>query len=582
MPYFINLAPNYDLTLTPTYFSKQGLFGDVEWRQRTVERRLQHPRDRDRSAGARRFSRLPYGAGDTRLRGSIEIKRQLSSQRQWKFGWNSTLMSDKFFLNDYRLQGINFDNYYFQDVVSSVYLRGQGGPEVFRSQRLSFRGTTANDDNRTLPTAVPGVRLQQVINVPADRSNGIGGELTFDVNVANINQTNAAFQSTGLQTFDTAYHLYNVCETQVGDYLREHVFPGQMLPARHRRQLHARVGASFVAAQLHRSDRRGLEAVRFRPPRRRGDRAQRNRIDHLRQRVRREHRRQFEPGRVFLRLEPRRFARACPAPGSNTAIRSFPRRPGARRRSRRSPSSSSGRTRSSPECSPTKIRRASFSTTRTCSPGTSSPDTIGSRAARGSTTEIQYTADFANGGHANLVGGESIQVAGQNSYTLYDPANTGLESGLDKKYLELRVRRDAAPTSNPITFISKQQFDSSTLQLARFDGIAKANYQRRQRQRRLRALRRPAGARIGVSRAKASPGISPTSSWIAGRSTARSCSTCRAIITTCWARHAALLSRRIFARDRLQGRMHDAHHQVFVQCQPARRLQRISRRAGHL
>ena len=32
------------------------------------------------------------------------------------------------------------------------------------------------------------------------------------------------------------------------------------------------------------------------------------------------------------------------------------------------------------------------------------------------------------------------------------------------------------PFSSPITFMSKQQFDSSTLQLARFDGIAKANF----------------------------------------------------------------------------------------------------------
>ena len=32
------------------------------------------------------------------------------------------------------------------------------------------------------------------------------------------------------------------------------------------------------------------------------------------------------------------------------------------------------------------------------------------------------------------------------------------------------------PFSNPITLMSKQQFDSSTLQLDRFDGILKANY----------------------------------------------------------------------------------------------------------
>jgi LPS-assembly protein len=89
---------------------------------------------------------------------------------------------------------------------------------------------------------------------------------------------------------------------------------------------------------------------------------------------------------------------------------------------------------------------------------------------------VQYTADFANGGHANFVGGESIQVAGQNSYTLFDPANVGLESGLDKKFSNFVFGETLQPTSNPITLMSKQQFDSSTLQLERFDGIAKASY----------------------------------------------------------------------------------------------------------
>ena len=34
IPYFFNLAPNYDLLVTPTYLSKQGLLGELDWRQR--------------------------------------------------------------------------------------------------------------------------------------------------------------------------------------------------------------------------------------------------------------------------------------------------------------------------------------------------------------------------------------------------------------------------------------------------------------------------------------------------------------------------------------------------------------------
>jgi LPS-assembly protein len=85
---------------------------------------------------------------------------------------------------------------------------------------------------------------------------------------------------------------------------------------------------------------------------------------------------------------------------------------------------------------------------------------------------MQYTANFANGGHANFVGGQSIQLAGQNSYTIGDAANTGLESGLDKTYSNFVAGETIAPFSSNFSLTSKQQFDSSTFALARLDVIA--------------------------------------------------------------------------------------------------------------
>ena len=230
MPYFINLAPNYDLTLIPTYLSKQGLLGEVDWRQR-LSNGIYNIRvtgiDQEQPGA---FPAYPYGAGGFRERGSIESAGNFLLNDMWQFGWNGTWMSDKFFLNDYRLQGIDFNNFYFQDVISSVYLRGQSAQSFFDLSAYHFEGTTASDDNRTLPVAAaPVFDFNRVINVPADRTYGIGGELTIDTNVASIDQTNAAFQSTGTQTFDNAYHLYNVCETQVGSAFVNTYVPGKCM-----------------------------------------------------------------------------------------------------------------------------------------------------------------------------------------------------------------------------------------------------------------------------------------------------------------------------------------------------------------
>jgi LPS-assembly protein len=477
LPYFINLAPDYDLTLTPSILSKQGLLGDANWRQRLSNGIYNiHLTGIDQEQpGA--FSAYPYGAGDMRLRGSIQSAGNFFLNDMWQFGWNGTWMSDKFFLNDYRLQGINFDNFYFQDVTSTIYLRGQAAQSFFDLSAYHFEGTTANDDNRTLPVAVaPVFDYNRVINVPADRTNGLGGELTVDANVANINQTNAAFQSTGTQTFDSAYHLYNVCETQIGTTVYNTYVPGKCMLRG--------IAGNYTRATGQLSWQRGY-------------------IDTIGE--------VWKPF-VFARLDGE--ATQLNETGSITYASSLGTSTVANS-SQAAFFSGSGQGAFARGMAGAGVEYR-YPFTSTSSWGTQTITPIAQFIARPSEVipriqpnedsqslvfddtnlfawdkfsgydrveggtrlnyGLQYTANFANGGHANFVGGESIQVAGQNSYTLYDPTNTGLESGLDRKYSNFVFGETLQPFSSPITFMSKQQFDSSTLQLARFDGIAKASY----------------------------------------------------------------------------------------------------------
>ena len=55
-------------------------------------------------------------------------------------------------------------------------------------------------------------------------------------------------------------------------------------------------------------------------------------------------------------------------------------------------------------------------------------------------------------------------------------ANTGLESGLDKKYSNFVAGETIAPFTSTFSLTSKQQFDSSTFALTRLDVIANANF----------------------------------------------------------------------------------------------------------
>ncbi len=477
-PYFINLAPSYDLTLVPTYLSKQGFLGEADWRQRLSNGEYSVKVIGIDEQQPKAFPVYPYGAGDQPFRGSVETKGNFYLNPYWQLGWNGTWLSDKFFANDYKLQGINFDNYYFQDITSSIYLRGQGPGSFFDLSAYHFEGTTASDDNRTLPTAAPVLDYNRVIPVPASRSNGIGGEVTVDVNIANINQTNAAFQSTGLQTFDNAYHLYNVCETPVvtkagtsyvdsyypgacilrsiaGDYLRA---SGQVSWQKTYIDSLGEVWKPFVFARLD-GESTELDTT--------GSITYASIVGSST--VANSSQPAFFSGR-----DSGSFARGMAGFGIEyqypfvltnafgtqtlTPIAQFIVRPNE----------------VVPQIQPNEDAQSLvFDETNLFAWNKfSGYDRVegGTRLNYG----IQYAANFANGGHAGVIAGESIQVAGQNSYTLYDVANAGQDSGLDKRFSNFVIGEVIQPTAAPVSIISKQQFDSATFALDRFDAIARA------------------------------------------------------------------------------------------------------------
>ncbi len=474
IPYFINLAPNYDLTLIPTYLSKQGLLGEVDWRHRLTNGQYSITMTGIDEQQPNVFPIFPYGAGDQRMRGSVETKGNFFLNQDWQFGWDATWLSDKFFANDYKLQGIDFSNYYFQDIVSSIYLRGQADHSFFDLSAYHFQGTTANDDNLTLPQALPVFDYNRVFMLPADRTNGIGGEATVDVNITNITQSNTAFQSTGLQTFDNAYHLYNVCETAVGNKYVNTYYPGACLLrsiagdyTRASGQISwqrsyidpiGEVWKPFVFARLdgQQTTLNETGAITYASALGTSTVANSSQAAFFSGGSQGA----FARGMAGLGLEWRYPFVLTNSWGSQTItpIAQFIARPSE----------------VMPRIQPNEDAQSLvFDDTNLFAWNKfSGYDRIegGTRFNYGA----QYVANFANGGHANVVAGKSIQVAGQNSYTLFDMANTGMDSGLNKRFSNFVAGEMIQPTSAPISFLSKQQFDSSTFQLDRFDAIARA------------------------------------------------------------------------------------------------------------
>lgn len=470
-PVFYNIADDYDLTFTPTYFTRQGFFGAGEFRQKT-QNGLYYIRasgidQQDPSA----FYPKPYGSGTQRLRGDISTKGEFQINDRWKFGWNITALSDKYFLYDYSVPADSMSSNYFSESISTIYLTGQGERSFFDLRGYYIQGLTAYDLQTQQPVAAPIIDYNRTFDIDPAKTHGIGGQVEADFNFTSLNSQAASYQNVGARTLDGAYGLYDVCNVYQ---------PGRTL------------GNSCLLRGIGGDYTRATAQLTY----------QRQYIDPI--------------GEVWT---PFAFARLNGAMlNLNTTNVSY--------------FNNSGATASFTNASQTNFLPGGSGTTGYVVPGvgvewrypflTRLPfgnfvaEPVAQVIARpdrvlGSTSLVnldaqslvfdsnnlfdwnkfsgydrfetglranyggRFTLNMNNGGYAKVTLGQSAQLAGQNGYAVPDAANIGLSSGLDTRASDYV----AGATFSPAPFLTlggQGRFDVSTMQARRYDGIAQLNF----------------------------------------------------------------------------------------------------------
>jgi LPS-assembly protein len=187
VPYFFALAPNYDLTLTPTYYTNQGFMGEVEWRHR-----LSNGQYTVRVAGISQdnpgdFISGSYGLpADRNFRGGIRTTGEFAINSRWTFGWDGTLSTDRLFTRNY---GVLTDD--TAVTTSNVHLTGIGEASYFDIRAMHFQVLT--DEAAATPfypgqydqgrqgDALPVADYNRVMDDPI-----LGGQFTVSANFTNI------------------------------------------------------------------------------------------------------------------------------------------------------------------------------------------------------------------------------------------------------------------------------------------------------------------------------------------------------------------------------------------------------------
>jgi LPS-assembly protein len=131
VPYFQTLGPSADVTVGVTPLSRQGVLGDVGFRQRTWNGFWSA-----RAAGIYQLEPEAFSgtSGDQRLRGAFRTSGEFAINPLWRWGWESTLTTDRLFLDDYR-QASSED----LTAPSTLYLLGLNDRTWFDARLWAFR-----------------------------------------------------------------------------------------------------------------------------------------------------------------------------------------------------------------------------------------------------------------------------------------------------------------------------------------------------------------------------------------------------------------------------------------------------------
>lgn len=454
VPYYWVLAPDYDLTLTPTITTKQGPMLQAEFRQRTVNGAWMI-----RGAGIFQQDKDVFirdngttTPGFRTFRGSLESSGMFALNDKWVWGWDAVLLTDQTFFQDYNvsIRQTNIDPFEtgLNEGVSQLYLTGKGNRSYFDIRAIHYYGYSQFDNQSEIPVIHPVMDYSYVFGQPV-----AGGELSFATNLTSLSRQNASFDAisnaslanndcTSL-TADPAIKVPSNCLLRgvPGTYTR---FSAQVDWRRSITDTFGQVWTPFASV---RGDVAAVE-IRDQP-------GVSNYID--------PGDRSFVRGMPTVGIEYRYPFISVQSWGTQTIepIAQFIARPNEKL---------IGKLPNEDSQSLIYDDSNLFKVDKFAG-----WDRIegGGRLNAG----VQYTAQFNRGGFVNVLFGQSYQLFGENSFVHSDSTNAGLDSGLDKTRSDYVARISYQP-DRIFRFSTRYRFDADSFEVRRFEAEAQANFDR--------------------------------------------------------------------------------------------------------
>jgi LPS-assembly protein len=446
-PFYWAIAPDYDATFNPRFTTRQGVLFQGEFRQRLINGSYQI-----RGYGINQLDPGAYAGqpGDRDFRGGVETKGQFAINDKWIWGWDGVLLSDYYFMSDYRLAQYRDPLGSFlnlpTEAISQLYLTGVGNRSFFDLRTIHYLSFSGNQDK--VPVIHPVLDYSNVINSPI-----FAGEFSYKTNLTSLSRDTAAFDP-----ITTPANLLGLCTAVSADPLAR--TPSQCLL----RGIPGTYTRATVEAQWRKSftDPIGQIWTPFAILR----------ADAINASI------SNQPGvSNFLPVGDTQALRMMPTvgleyrypfinvqPWGSTTIEPIAQiilRPNE---------TYAGKLPNEDAQSMVFDASNLFSVDKF-----SGYDRVegGGRANVG----VQATTQFDRGGSVNVLFGQSYQLFGLNSYSVADLTNTGLESGLQNTRSDYVARVNYSP-NRTYTFSARTRIDEATLDVNRFEAEGRASFDR--------------------------------------------------------------------------------------------------------
>jgi LPS-assembly protein len=446
-PFYWAIAPDYDATFNPRITTRQGVLFQGEFRQRLINGSYQI-----RAYG---IDQLDPGAfagqpGDRQFRGGVESKGQFALNDKWVWGWDGVLLSDYYFMSDYRLAQYKDPLNSFlslpTEAISQLYLTGVGNRSYFDARTIYYLSFSGFQEK--VPVIHPVVDYSNVINSPI-----FGGEFSYKTNFTSLTRETAAFDP-----ITTLANTNGLCTTASADPLAR--MPTQCLlrgmpgtytrltaEAQWRKSFTDTFGqiwtpfASVRADAIDASISNQPGVSNFLPV---GDTQALRVMPTV----------GLEYRYPFINVQP--WGTTTIEPIAQVIIRPNETYAG------KLPN----------EDAQSMVFDASnlFSVDKF-----SGYDRVegGGRANVG----VQATTQFDRGGSINVLFGQSYQLFGMNSFAVADATNTGVDSGLQNARSDYVARVNYSP-NRTYTFSVRTRLDEATLNVNRFEAEGRASFDR--------------------------------------------------------------------------------------------------------